>query len=749
MLKQPKNQISYLIIGSVVCAALLLACICMFFVHKLESKHIAQTKFFLDIMAENVGHSAKIYIYNSQKQAEIIASFLSNHDVTDVEKSLDRIQERGLVQGYKVYGVLWLDGSMHTVLDGGKQAYFDTASKAELLDVTKQIHGIVYEGESQRSYSLVSAPIMRNGQLLGVFFVGNPYNLLAGVIVPNTLDEGDSSYFIADKYGMIMSSTGKIVGTGDELLEIAKESSLQNANDMQALQHSFTKEEKGHFSLSIKGQPYSVSLTPLHIEGWMLGAVMPAEFTHNKVHKIVVILAGIVGVWFLLFMLLALYIYVLQKNSQKKYVEQAKHLEWLLNELPSGVLRCAADDAWTILSCSDTLLQIIGMTREELERDYENSWYNVVHPKDRPLLQQKLYNTPVGMVDCEYRVLGKNGESIWVLDSTKHMHDESGKWYWCVIVNVDNSKKNYARERSLIERYRQLFAMSESSLYEFYPDTKQFLLAPFFFQKFGYPLPECAEELKNSDNDYYPMSTDIIHPDDMDLFTSMQIKTKLGKGAAVGLLRLKTNNGQWLWCQLRQNSWENPETGHMIAIGKIDNVDEETRTLNKLRDDVQRDPFTGLFNKTATAELVQRELTMVGDFRGALCIIDADNFKQVNDTFGHAMGDVVIKNLATGLARIFRSDDIVGRVGGDEFIVYIKNMPKLRPLLLKMDTVQDFFKQTFEDGNMKVSISSSIGIALYPKDGRSYEELYRHADKALYRSKMKKGTYNFYDKDID
>ncbi len=343
---------------------------------------------------------------------------------------------------------------------------------------------------------------------------------------------------------------------------------------------------------------------------------------------------------------------------------------------------------------------------------------------------------------AEYRLLRKNNNFIYVMDRARAMEKNGESWFWCVIFDIDDLKKSQLQERSMIERYKHLLEMSDTILYEYDLSNHQFNISPQFFKKFQYPLPS-EMHLEN-----YPISKDIVHPDDMDLFMSMHMRIKVGGKTATALLRIKTYQGQWLWCQLSQTVWID-EAGQLKAIGRIENVDKETRILHKLRDDVKRDSFTTLYNKTATAELVQKELSLDHNTRGAFCIIDIDNFKQVNSTFGHAMGDMVIKNLADGLSQIFRSDDIIGRIGGDEFIIYIKDIPNLRPLLLKIDNIQSFFRQSFEDTGVKVSISCSIGVALFPQDGTSYEQLYRNADKALYRSKMKKDTYTFFDAGID
>ena len=126
-------------------------------------------------------------------------------------------------------------------------------------------------------------------------------------------------------------------------------------------------------------------------------------------------------------------------------------------------------------------------------------------------------------------------------------------------------------------------------------------------------------------------------------------------------------------------------------------------------------------------------------------ILDVDAFKSVNDNYGHAVGDKVLENLGLLFKNHFRQSDIVGRIGGDEFIILIQDEniaeSRIQSLLqkvneLKIEELKDF------------KLSISIGIAFAPKDGTTFMELYRHADQALYQTKRTgKNNYKIYKND--
>lgn len=155
------------------------------------------------------------------------------------------------------------------------------------------------------------------------------------------------------------------------------------------------------------------------------------------------------------------------------------------------------------------------------------------------------------------------------------------------------------------------------------------------------------------------------------------------------------------------------------------------------------DPLTSVFNKETTQKLIDQKLKNHEQF--CFLILDVDDFKSVNDNYGHAVGDKVLKNLSDLFKNHFRQTDIVGRIGGDEFIILIKGEhiaeSRIQSLLqkvnaLKIEELQDF------------KLSISVGMAFAPSNGTTFMELYRHADHALYQTKRTgKNNYKIYKND--
>ncbi len=179
----------------------------------------------------------------------------------------------------------------------------------------------------------------------------------------------------------------------------------------------------------------------------------------------------------------------------------------------------------------------------------------------------------------------------------------------------------------------------------------------------------------------------------------------------------------------------------LFAIGRTYDVHEE-KMLEILS---QKDLLTSCYNKITAEKLIVNILQKYKNSKHAFFIFDIDNFKNINDTYGHQIGDKVLEELAKNLQAHFRDVDIIGRVGGDEFIIFLKDIDNINIIKSKAEMIALAFNKTYIGHEKNQKVSGSIGIALYPSDGKNYKELYACADKALYQSKAKgKDCFSFF-----
>ncbi|EQF25709.1 diguanylate cyclase domain protein [Clostridioides difficile CD160] len=218
------------------------------------------------------------------------------------------------------------------------------------------------------------------------------------------------------------------------------------------------------------------------------------------------------------------------------------------------------------------------------------------------------------------------------------------------------------------------------------------------------------------------------------------------------LIKTDEKNYHWIRINARIFFWTSDESVRMISYRK--NIDEEKNRELLLLERSQRDSLTGLYNKGVIEEFISSFLENKNnqDSEHVFLIFDIDDFKNVNDKYGHAFGDFVISEFALELKSQFREDDIVGRIGGDEFVVLIKNFSTNNYVLIeKLERFCSKINQKRFAGHMDFSITCSIGVAMYPEHGYVYSELYEKADQALYYAKSHgKNSYHvFSDDSID
>ena len=159
----------------------------------------------------------------------------------------------------------------------------------------------------------------------------------------------------------------------------------------------------------------------------------------------------------------------------------------------------------------------------------------------------------------------------------------------------------------------------------------------------------------------------------------------------------------------------------------------------------ETDQLTGLYNKVTTERKIKEYFAENPDSQSLLFVLDVDNFKKINDTMGHAFGDEVLREIGQGLKQQFRASDIIGRAGGDEFVILLKHITEDRYVIREARKLENFFKGLQVGKYTKYSVTSSIGCAVFTKDGEDFETLYKMADEALYKAKQRgKNQLAFY-----
>lgn len=212
---------------------------------------------------------------------------------------------------------------------------------------------------------------------------------------------------------------------------------------------------------------------------------------------------------------------------------------------------------------------------------------------------------------------------------------------------------------------------------------------------------------------------------------------KLSQQVEILLLPGTSKDYCWMRLTTRMFVWKADNAVHMITCWQ--NIDAAKRREDSLVEETQRDSMTGLYNKRATSQRIEEHLArpLYAGHGHALFMVDIDKFKAVNDCFGHDFGDHVIMEFAGTLREHCRESDVLGRVGGDEFMLFfpcIKDVAWAHRQARRL--VQALHRSYHYAGHTYVS-TASVGIALCFEDGACFETLYKQADTALYSTKQR------------
>lgn len=239
----------------------------------------------------------------------------------------------------------------------------------------------------------------------------------------------------------------------------------------------------------------------------------------------------------------------------------------------------------------------------------------------------------------------------------------------------------------------------------------------------------------------------IVHvPEDVDRITSEIISAVEKFGKWNGEVKYLHKDGRIGWLESMCVPILNDDKQMIGALGINRDITARVEETKRLHDRAHYDELTQLPNRYLLLDrlnhLIERSERNKRTF--ALFYIDLDRFKDINDSKGHAFGDKVLKETASRLSRSIRSSDTVARIGGDEFIVLLENTSDKDDITKMAETIIHEISEPCCIDGKEVQISCSVGIASYPENGTSTDDLLLYADKGMYKAKRKeRGTYHF------
>jgi diguanylate cyclase (GGDEF)-like protein/PAS domain S-box-containing protein len=294
--------------------------------------------------------------------------------------------------------------------------------------------------------------------------------------------------------------------------------------------------------------------------------------------------------------------------------------------------------------------------------------------------------------------------------------------------------------RDVTDRYKIEQALKESEeRYRLIADNVKDLVA--IFDANGvtkYASPSHQLVLGFAQDDYEGKHAfDYVHPEDLPNRKSLFRDLVLTKENKVLEFRHKHVNGDWIWIEEKVVPIfdESGNLLHFLAFGR--EITDRKMYEAQLNQMAYHDTLTGLPNRRLLKERLDQSLKEAKryDRKLAVLYLDLDNFKQINDSFGHDVGDELLKQFSDGVGNLLRDCDTFARVGGDEFTILLPEIQTVEDVFQITNSIITFLQNPWRIGDQTFQATSSIGVAFYPNDASTTEMLMKLADKALYEAK--------------
>ncbi|WP_276113810.1 EAL domain-containing protein [Vibrio cholerae] len=229
-----------------------------------------------------------------------------------------------------------------------------------------------------------------------------------------------------------------------------------------------------------------------------------------------------------------------------------------------------------------------------------------------------------------------------------------------------------------------------------------------------------------------------IHPEDIVAFEQM-IQEHLNTMSPFKMtLRLSRDDGHYIWVQMNGSAIRNHHGLPVRIVGSMIDITEQQESADKIHQMAYFDGLTGIANRRKVMEVIEKHIKEQPEQPRAVMMMDLNRFKMINDTFGHQVGDALLRHVAEALTKSLRSQDLIGRFGGDEFVFFcdVVNAHQASELALRLLRAVE---KPMCYQNIELVSQASIGVAFYPSQGINADELIKNADIAMYRAKQMGG----------
>lgn len=382
---------------------------------------------------------------------------------------------------------------------------------------------------------------------------------------------------------------------------------------------------------------------------------------------------------------------------------------------------------------NEGLYRMLSYRHKELDKMLQNIRRNVI-PDDLPVFESGLDDvlSDNGAVDYEFRTVTGDGNIRW-LHVRANLYGKLDGYPLVAGVILDCTERKRIEEEFALQNER-LNILSETVKEHFVDlnlrtDVINIRVDNSAYSKGEHIIKNFVEKKEFSG----------LHPDDMEKFWSV-IEYASKKNLSDSFDFRSTyfeDDKEYHWYRATISSVRGVDGYISRIVGRIANIDKAKHRELELQRRADKDALTGLYNKGTAKELVAEAIleNAKENKLAAMIMIDLDHFKDVNDTFGHSAGDKLLEDVGKVLNDSFKGRDIVGRMGGDEFMVFMTDIKSQDDAIMISGRLNKMLTKRINKTDGEITVTASIGIAICDSSITEYEKLFERADSALYKTK--------------
>lgn len=434
------------------------------------------------------------------------------------------------------------------------------------------------------------------------------------------------------------------------------------------------------------------------------------------------------------------------ENAASETAQAKTDLEMFANTVPSGVSKHLLDNNLTLIWANNFFYDMCGLSPHDFNELYGKNTLSIVYSEDLSIVIDTLADLTEDLNSkiINFRIKDTNERIRWVNAIFARSGEMSEGFPVVNLVMSDITNLKIAEMKATLEEQKYLIIsdISEELPYEY--DIPEDIIT--FAEKYN-NIFDGESVIQNPAKTM--AETGLVSYDTKDALEELFALAKRGTEYHTAEFKLNTKANGFQWYFSTFSTIFDEDKKPVRAVGLLRNIHTQKMEQQKLLQKAETDLMTGLLNKATTENKIKSHLrNLDGNIYNVLMLVDIDDFKKINDTYGHLKGDEVITNIAGILKEYTGEYDLAGRLGGDEFCVYFSDLLDIQVACEKAAMIAQKLKAIYS-GEETFKVTLSIGIAA-TNEQITYDTLLENADTALYQAKLNgKDCYYCYHADME